>query len=452
MVAPIFCTPVFCLSLRSQMRGNNSVIVCENSLEMLEWDLEFIANAKESIEFSPNFTGGDVFQKIMHAFEKKMQQCPDIQIYMLAAPPLLEKADVEMIARFKKEYPCNFHFQYTESIFAPLPDYLTFDNHVKCLIVDEHYYSVGGTNFDEFQCVEGTQAPSRRAAEIFARKNIPGAMRDQDIVGRGSLAVPLREMFYKLFALWDQYMTTFQLIKDPDYFTNTAYKTLSGPKPYVSRFETSYALRAVPSIKMLTSVPMEAMNAITDEYVDLINKAQEKIVIANLYLNPHETIFEALLNAANRGVRIEIITNGYWDFSPNFGALLGWANRSNYVPFYYGRTFHFWQQSDVAATPLKNTQIFEFQVPDTFLHKKVMIVDNRYSVVGSYNLGKRSHYGDYELNVMIDSAQVATDFIKVIERDKTFSHEVKLDDAIRWYFDPAISYFASVQKLLHGFM
>jgi phosphatidylserine/phosphatidylglycerophosphate/cardiolipin synthase-like enzyme len=433
----------------------NAIIVCENSLEMLSWDLDFVSKANYSIEFSPNFTGGTVFRSCMEAFEKRMKQVPTLQVYVLAAPNLLEAPDLAMIDRFQKEYPHQFHLQYSDTIFAALPDYLTFDNHVKCMIIDEYYFSAGGTNFDEFQCVEGTTAPvNRRVSDNLAREMIPGGQRDQDVVGRGPIAKQIREEFYKLYALWNHYTTTYEFDRFPEHFANNSYLFPIPERhhPYLERFEKSNVLRAPASVELLLSIPLEKENPITNEYERLILEAKQSIVIANLYLNPDEALVNALMSAVNRGIEMQIVTNGSWEGSPNFGCLIAWANRLNYVPCLYGRTFHFWQKGMIADTPLLNTRIFEYQVGDTFLHKKVMVVDKRYTMVGSYNLGKRSNRGDYEMNLLIDSEEVASDFLKVIERDKTFSSEVKTADAVAWYFDPAISYFAALQKLLHGFM
>ena len=93
---------------------------------------------------------------------------------------------------------------------------------------------------------------------------------------------------------------------------------------------------------------------------------------------------------------------------------------------------------------------FEYDVKDILYHKKVMVVDRRYTIIGSYNLGIRSDMSDYELVFLIDSEEVAETALKVLRRDLILSREVSPELARSWYFDPVTAYIAGTQRQFHG--
>ena len=193
-------------------------------------------------------------------------------------------------------------------------------------------------------------------------------------------------------------------------------------------------------------------NKISKKYAELIKNAKEEIVIGNLYFSPVKSIFQAFLESVNREVDLTVITNGISDLTPVYTEAFAWSNRMTYVPVFYGRTFHFWESSSAEKNPVKKTKIFEYHVRDILYHKKVMIVDRRYLVVGSYNLGHRSDKGDYELALVIDSPVAAERALKIIEKDLKHCVEVSPQDARKWYFDPATAYLGELQKRLHGIL
>ncbi len=198
---------------------------------------------------------------------------------------------------------------------------------------------------------------------------------------------------------------------------------------------------------MILSGPCHEPNLITQEYERLCNDAKEEIVVGNFYFNPVSYLFDALKNAAQRGVRVTLISNGIWERCAYIATLFGWANRVNYVPLFYGRDFSFWEFGMLPSQPL-NVEIFEFQVANILYHKKVMVVDKRKTLIGSYNLNAKSDYGDYELVLVIDSPQIASQTLKVLNEDKSLSQKITTEDAIFWYFDPGVSWWGACQKLL----
>lgn len=427
----------------------NTLIICENSLETLAWDYEFIDHAEHSIELSSYCMGGEVLSHLLDRIAIRLGSSPRLQVYILCSPILFEEEQESQLRALKEKYPDNFHIQLTANVLHTFPNFLTTENHLKFLVVDEHYFSVGGSNFDEYLCREGTTTPVRRSQESLVRSTIPAGTRDQDIVGRGLIANELRVLFYKIYALWENYEKNQIFESDPELFaSNPYYAPIEGDKPLILKFETSEQQISVSSIKVLLGSASDSNNKITAEYEQLILGAQENIAISNLYFAPTGRIFEALLDSCNRDICISLITNGMWGGEVQDSTLYCWPARVRYIPLFYGRSFHFWQKPQRLGIHAKKTQIYEYNVFDVIYHKKIMVVDGSKTLIGSYNFTRKSHKGDFELVLSIDSEEVAARVLQVLERDKSFARGVSVDQAQDWYFDPIISYKAALQEQL----
>lgn len=431
----------------------NAIIVCDNGLEMFGWDLEFVRHAKHSIDLSACFLGSDIARELLSEIEARLEVCPDLQVNILTTPILLEDEDKKIINRLKKKYPNNFRLEHAVNVTVVWPDVSGIDNHVKMCIIDEQYFSMGGTNLDRSGCSDGTYTPPKNHNKVdVVARNLPAGMRDQDIVGRGPMAKTLRKTFCKLFALWHHYNKTGRLKKNPEDFKDNSYYFDIVEKPFVEGFESSSQLITLEDHQMrfVLSGPHQKKNAITCEYARLINEAKNEIKIANLYLYPADPIWDALLKAVKRGVKLTVITNGVSDVAPAYTQFFCWANRMSYVPLFFGNTYHFWDYWSVKKKKPKNTRIFEYHVNDILLHKKMMIIDDQIFVVGSYNLGTKSHLCDYESIMVIESPEVAQAINKVHQRDLEHSREISYKEAIKWYFDPKTSYLGELQRRYHG--
>ncbi|NGX55547.1 MAG: hypothetical protein KR126chlam2_01183, partial [Chlamydiae bacterium] len=443
-------------SLMANFEEENALIVCENGLEMFYWDLDFISQAEQTLEISGCLCGGQIFLDLLAAIDVRMQECSELQVYILSSSILLEDADRATIHKMEKKYPQNFHFQLSANVVNLLPDCGHIENHVKCVIVDETYFSAGGTNLEEMLCTEGTYTPERDRKKMVGGEMFPLGSRDMDLVGRGPIVKELRTLFYKLYAMWEDYAqkSYHKFISDPEEFKDkTHYKPVDGMRrPFVERFETSEDLVNTSHVKLLYSGPMHSPNKISQEYERLINLAKSEITIANLYFNPTQNVLDACMSAANRKVDLTVISNGINDLSPSFNAVFCWANRINYVPIFYGRNYFLWEFRACIDAPLKKSKIYEYHVKDIVYHKKVMVIDRHYTLIGSYNLGLKSDEKDYEIVLVIDSPEIAEQTLKVLERDRSLSLPVNPKDAREWYFNPLTAYLGRTQKQFHSFI
>lgn len=435
--------------------SENSFIPCRHSDEMMELVLECLEKAEQSIELSLCFTGGKVFHDIFEKVEERMQEIPELQVYALSSPVLLVDEDKDLIATLLAKYPKQFHYEFTPQPFTPLPEVVTMDNHIKTIIVDEKYFSLGGTNFDEAFVCEGIAPREHVKPAGLARDQLPNGNRDQDIIGRGELATDLRKIFFKQFALWRHYESHHDdFIVDPEYFSDKcAYRPLdpSKKRAEVPRFDHSPQRVEVQKAYLVMSGPMDYPNKVTVEYEKLIKAAKVEIQIGNLYISPPPPILNALITKIRSGIAFRLVSNGLFEHSPGFHAAFVWANRVNYSPLFYGKEYNFWELQMASRDRVLNSRIYEYKVEGIMYHKKVMVVDRNIAVIGSYNLGLRSATTDYEAILVIESPKIAETFIDILAEDQKYSEEILPVQARDWYFDPVIRYLAAFQKQFHGF-
>lgn len=452
------CTVFFLSSSSLKAKEDTAIIVCDNSLEMFEWDLEFVRQAKQSVEWSACFAGGKILQRMLAVMEERLQACPNLQVSILTTPIFITSEDQEFIDRLWKLYPNNFHLEHASNVPMVWPEVAAIDNHLKILVVDEKYFSVGGSNFEDALCSDGTFTPPRNPRTDPIHAGQPAGVRDQDVVGRGPIAKQLREAFYSHCALWKHYNETKKLERDPAKFKeNNGWFPLDPAiaRPVVSSFEMSedkIASIDETEVKMFLGGPHQKFNDITQEYIRLINSAKEEIVIANLYFSPPEPLAKAIYAAVKRGVKLTVITNGVYDDSPMYNQFTAWANRVSYTPIFYGQTFHFWDAWSAAKKEVKNTQVFEYRVPDILYHKKVMVIDGETFVIGGYNTGIKSHIADYEIILVFNSFKAAQTELKILEKDKALSERISPKQAFDWYFNPVTSFLGESQKRFHGLL
>lgn len=128
---------------------------------------------------------------------------------------------------------------------------------------------------------------------------------------------------------------------------------------------------------------------ISTAYLELVNNANDSIFIASPYVN-YDVVLDALISARRRGVRVLLIS----------------SSTHNDVP------------SAVRALRIRSPQLLEagieyYENELRMVHTKIMMVDDRWLSIGSFNLNHRSFNHDLEANVLIDDPSLAS---QVMER------------------------------------
>ena len=122
------------------------------------------------------------------------------------------------------------------------------------------------------------------------------------------------------------------------------------------------------------------------------------------YFVPDREIISALVTAALRGVDIRIVLPGC-----NNLPFVDWASRAV-----------LWE--------LQVNGIRIFYQPPPFVHTKLMLVDNVWSLIGSANFDTRSLRLNFELNLSVFGLELSATTQRHFERAFAGSHEITLQE------------------------
>jgi cardiolipin synthase A/B len=176
--------------------------------------------------------------------------------------------------------------------------------------------------------------------------------------------------------------------------------TLLGGDGYFPRLQP----RGKMSAQMVKSSPIGGSFQNYMLFLLSITSAKKSILITNSYFIPDDTMIEALLKAAARGVRVVILVPGKIDHQITYR-----ASRSN-----YGRML------------LGGIQIFEYM--PALMHAKTMVVDGVWATVGSTNFDNRSFALNEELNLTAYDSGIAQRLEEAFEQDLKYSRKITYEE------------------------
>ena len=158
--------------------------------------------------------------------------------------------------------------------------------------------------------------------------------------------------------------------------------------------------------------PQEATENIELMYRMAIAAAEQSIKLSSAYFVPNEGTIKALVDAAKRGVKVEIIIPGE----------------------------HMDSELVDTASPALWGELLEhgvkiYQYEPTMFHCKVMVVDDYFSSVGSTNFDNRSFQLNDEVNLNVFDASFSETQAKIFEMDKQRSRLMTYEQwkARPWY-------------------
>lgn len=176
--------------------------------------------------------------------------------------------------------------------------------------------------------------------------------------------------------------------------------------------------------RLVLDGPNKDLDRLNDLIVGVIGAANHRVWIMTPYFLPTLDLIGALIAAHLRGVDVRIVLPGN-----NNMKLAHWASQN-------------------VLRPILEKQIPVFYQPGAFVHSKVMVVDDQYSLIGSANLDPRSLRLNYELGVEIFSAQLNQELRVYFSENQSNSRQMtaadldkrsilsRLRDSLAWLFAP----------------
>jgi len=152
----------------------------------------------------------------------------------------------------------------------------------------------------------------------------------------------------------------------------------------IQRFVLGRAKQAVaPDITLVLRDNLRHRHDIEDAYLQAIAGAQREIIIANAYFLPGRAFRLALVQAAQRGVRVMLLLQGKIEYRVQH-----YATHALYDQLLTG-----------------GIEIYEYQ--PSYLHAKVAVVDGQWATVGSSNIDPFSLMLALEANLAVQDAGFA---------------------------------------------
>jgi len=375
--------------------GNRTRLLV-NGNEILGAMLEAIRGAKTSIRVQAMYVRLDESMAILiDALEAAAQRGVRVQIsidygYSIRGPinqRLTAEAATENKQAFQRLFerlrtagisfidnrPCNLVISRylpaeLESIRRSLAQRLILDvnhyDHRKVLIVDRQRAIVGSTNLARYylyQLPPDADQDMEREAHNRAQQGLPEA--------------------------WGKW--------------HDAAVEITGPsvETLVTVYETQWALMGGPILEDDPPGPVESTGEtpvqtlwqrpdhgeISAAYTQLLERAQKSITVINPYIT-NTTAIRALIRARKRGVRVQIVYPDVHNDTAITRALF---------------------ERHLPAVLRAGIEVYAY--PLRMIHAKLYNIDERWTLIGSFNLNYRSFYHDFELDVCIDSPAFAAD-------------------------------------------
>jgi len=170
----------------------------------------------------------------------------------------------------------------------------------------------------------------------------------------------------------------------------------------ISQYFPKTNLPPAKHVQIATNSPESGYANILNAFFTAINTAKTSICLISPYFIPDDTLLMALKNAAMGGIKVEIILPGIKD-----SAFVQLTARSY-----------------VQQLLKDNIKVFFYQ--KGFIHAKILLIDELFSMVGSANFDYRSLYHNFEVNTLIYDKEINQELQKQFAIDKLDSEEIIL--------------------------
>jgi cardiolipin synthase len=175
-------------------------------------------------------------------------------------------------------------------------------------------------------------------------------------------------------------------------------------KPISANWEITRSTEHDAHVMVLHTGPADDKHTCLLSHIALINSATKRLWIANAYYVPPESLMDAILLASLRGVDVRILVPGYSD--------------AKFVML----------ASKVYQKQLMKHGVKVYRYHKGFLHQKVMIVDDTFTVCGSTNFDFRSMFINFEVSVISTDRQLNKETAKMLFDDFFVSEEVSIKE------------------------
>lgn len=344
--------------------GDNDIDIITDGNEKFERLIEDIRKAEQFIHIQYYIIKNDIlFERIRRELVKKAAEGVEVRI-------LFDSMGCRTVSHTYWEQLQKEGIQTAEffpAFFKRLQLRINYRNHRKIVVIDNKIGYVGGFNIGR---------------EYIGMDDKFGYWRDTHlrIQGSGILSLHLR------------------FLLDWNY---AAKENLFGERKY---FATLYpGGRDECLMQIISSGPDTARQQIRDNYLQLINKAKERIYIQTPYFVPDDSVMDALLIAIHSGVEVNVMIPCKPDH-----------------PFVYWATYSY-----IGDLVMAGANCYTYD--NGFLHTKCLSVDGKVFCCGTANMDIRSFALNFEVNAVVYNEEKAKEMEDCFHRDLQFCTRITRD-------------------------
>nr|NNM90883.1 phosphatidylserine/phosphatidylglycerophosphate/cardiolipin synthase family protein [Bacilli bacterium] len=337
--------------------GKNKVRIFTYGNDLYQHMLQDIEEAKTRICLESFIWKGDTIgQTFKDALIKKAQEGVEVYVIFDAFANLVVRPS------FKK-FPSSIHscrYRAWRNVLDIFDPRRLARDHRKLLVIDDHIGYTGGYNIGDLY------------GEVW---------RDTHVRVEGSAANNLYQTFT---TIWND-------------------NVKNGPQL------TPNSTVLEPYIRLYTNNPSRLTFPIRSMYIDAIDLAKEQILLTTPYFVPDRYVLSALIRAAKRGVKVQLIV----------------PEQSNHLlADWLARTYF----TDCLR---QNIRILLYQ--GAMIHAKTATIDHTWTTIGSANLDRLSLIGNHEINLEFFDHKMAKQMEMIFLQDSQYCKEV---DYTRWLHRP----------------
>lgn len=172
---------------------------------------------------------------------------------------------------------------------------------------------------------------------------------------------------------------------------------------------------------VLPDGPVYRRRRMRDLIVSALDAAREAVLLVSPYFAPGRAVLDALANASGRGVRVDLLLAGSTDHP-----VLRRAARAI-----------------VPRLLQAGVRVYEYE--RSMMHAKLAIFDGQWGIIGTSNLDRQSFEHNFEVNLVVEHAEICTQIWERVLDDLEHAVAVDLDSlAARGMLERAVDRLASL--------
>ncbi len=388
-------------SVYGDTTGPERVLSLDDNTQALSWRIRAIESAKEEIIFTSfDFRDDDSGSLLIAALYGAASRGVNVKILVdgfMADAYLFPSADFRALLSLP-----NVEAKAYNSIHPLEPWKFTFRMHDKYVIIDDTMYILGGRNSTN----EGLGS-----GDMDYNEDRDLLVYETDQKETDTSLTQLKAYFQSMWALPACVLRTAtvnQKVEETKAALMEKYNTLKDlyPEAY-TKINMEESTMAVHKITLLHNTQEPAVREPVLWYeLSQLMMDKEDVIIESPYVVLSQDMYAQLTRICESTGRVTLITNARESGKNLFG-------NADYLN----------ERDNILNT---GVELYEY-LGDHYCHTKTILVDDRLSIVGSYNFDMRSTYQDTELMLVVDSEELNADLRAITEHQEARSRRVNPD-------------------------